>query len=180
MTYVLKLLRLADTAVVKTTKLTVILGMLVLFALLMMRIVARALEIPFVAFDEIGELATVWMILAGVVAMWREGSLYSVDFFNGKSSRAALLLNLVIQVLMFSFAAILVWQGGKFTLMNREMSAFLLINMDYYYGAIPVAASLMAIYSLKSFVMRLCEFSSGKTTETYEREPDISGPAGQF
>ena len=89
-------------------------------------------------------------------------------------------LVLVIQVLMFSFAAILVWQGGKFTLMNREMSAFLLINMDYYYGAIPVAASLMAIYSLKSFVMRLCEFSSGKTPETYEREPDISGPAGQF
>jgi len=180
MTYVLKLLRLADTAVVKTTRLTVILGMLVLFALLMMRIIARALEIPFVAFDEVGELATVWMILAGVVAMWREGSLYSVDFFNGKSNRAALLLNLVIQVLMFCFAAILVWQGGKFTLMNREMSAFLLINMDFYYGAIPVAASIMALYSLKSFVMRLCDFSSGKASAAYANEADMSGSAGQF
>jgi len=180
MTYVLKLLRFADAAVVRTTRLIVILGMLILFVLLMMRIIARATEIPFVAFDEIGELATVWMILGGVVAMWWEGSLYSVDFFNAKSSRATLLLNVVIQLLMFGFAVILVWQGGKFTLMNREMSAFLLLNMDYYYGAIPVAASIMAAYSLKALIQRLCDLSSPKAPPTFEREADIGGSAGQF
>ena len=90
------------------------------------------------------------MILFGVIAMWRAGTLYSVDFHAGATSRAAMALNLLIQIVMIAFAAVMVWQGGKFTMMNREHSAFLLINMDYYYGAIPAAGVVMCLYSLHS------------------------------
>lgn len=154
--------------------------MMTLFLLLMIRIIARATETPFVAFDEIGELATVWMILLGVIAMWREGSLYAVDFFREKPNRLVLLLNVFVQLVMFAFAAILVWQGGKFTMMNREMSAFLLIDMDYYYGAIPVAATVMAAYSVRAIIQQLGGVLTGQLPESFEREVDISGSSGQF
>lgn len=180
MPYALKILKLVDAAVVKITRLGVILGMLTLFVLLMIRIIARATEIPFVAFDEIGELATVWMILFGVVAMWREGSLYSVEFFFDKSNRVVLLLNLIVQLVMFTFAVILVWQGGKFTLMSRESSAFLLIDMRYYYGAIPLAAAAMALYSAKAILQRINEIATRTSPKTFEHDADINGSPGHF
>ena len=180
MRQVLTLLRIADTVVVKVTRFGVILGMLMLFILLMIRIVARATEIPFVAFDEIGELATVWMILFGIVAMWRGGTLYSVDFHYHASNRAALLLNLLVQVVMLAFAVVLVWQGGKFTMMNRESSAFLLINMDYYYGAIPAAAAVMSLYSLQAVWQRLLAVVAGRAPDNYFGDSNSNIPSGHL
>ncbi len=180
MNQLLTLLRVADTAVERATRYGVILGMFILFVLLMIRIVARALEIPFLAFDEIGELTTVWFILFGVIAMWRKGTLYSVDFHVPSTSRLYLLLNLLIQLAMLAFATVLVWQGGKFTMMNRESSAFLLINMDYYYGAIPFSAAVMAIYSLRAVGQRLAALLTGRVPEDLagERTTDLSsGPS---
>lgn len=167
------LLGYVDTGVVKITRFGVILGMVILFVLLMIRIIARATEIPFVAFDEIGELATVYMILFGVVAMWRAGTLYCVDFTAGSTHRAALVINLVIQFVMLAFALVLIWQGGKFTLVNRENSAFLLINMDYYYGAIPTAATVMGLYSVVSIWRWAVAVVTGKPP--YHPKEDTGG-----
>ena len=172
MNTILNILRLADMAVVKVTRMGVILGMLILFVLLMIRIIARAAEIPFVAFDEIGELATVYMILSGVIAMWRTGTLYSVNFHVGATSRASMALNLFIQIVMIAFAAAIIWQGGKFTMMNREHSAFLLINMDYYYGAIPAAAAVMCIYSLRAAGLWLVALISGELPDGLSADMD--------
>jgi len=160
-----RILQVADSAVAKITRFGVIAGMLILFVLLLLRVIARATEIPFVAFDEIGELATVWMILFGVIAMWRTGTLYTVDFQGNPTSRVSLLLNLFVQMMMLAFAVILIWQGGKFTMMNRDYSAFLLINMDYYYGAIPGAAAVMAVYSLRAVYSRLIAVVTGTIPE---------------
>lgn len=180
MNAVVQLARFADGAVVRLTRWGVILGMITLFVLLLIRIVARATEIPFVAFDEIVELATVWMILLGVVAMWRAGSLYSVDFLVGRTDRATLALNFLVQVAMLAFAVVLIWQGTKFTMMNRNYSAFLLINMDYYFGAIPVAASVMAIYSLRSVVQRFADLVAGRFRNGSPGGLDAGGTPGHL
>ena len=74
-------------------------------------VIARATETPIVALDEIAELATVWMILLGVIALWRRGLLYSVDFRPNPDSRVALFLDLLVQLAMLAFAALVVWQG---------------------------------------------------------------------
>lgn len=151
-----------DQLLILLSRWVVITGMFALFTLVMIRIISRLLEIPFVAFDEIGELATVWMILFGVVGLWRQSSLYAVEFSIARDGRAALFVRFLIQLTMLVFAIILVWQGGKFTAMNLEKSAFLLINMDYYYGAIPVTGALMVMYSLRSTFISIVDLMRGE------------------
>ena len=180
MRQIVTLLQLADTAVVKVTRFGVILGMVTLFILLMLRIIARAAEIPFVAYDEIGELATVWLIMFGVVAMWRQGTLYSVDFQVGTDSRLAQALNLFIHAAMLFFALVLVWQGAKFTAMNRERSAFLLINMKFYYGAIPFAASVLCVYSLRAVWRWLVAIAGGRGASGLHGDGDTDIPSGHL
>jgi len=176
----LNILRCADGLVVRITRLGVILGMATLFILLMIRIIARATEIPFAAFDEIGELATVWMILCGVVAMWRKGSLYSVEFVAAAARPVGRMIELAVQVLMFAFAILLAWVGGDFTLMSRETSAFMQIDMTYYYGAIPVAGAVMAAYSVRSILDRLVVIGSGGRRRLLSHPAPASEPVSHL
>jgi TRAP-type C4-dicarboxylate transport system permease small subunit len=162
----------ADAGVVWITRIGVILGMSVLFLILLSRVIARATETPIVALDEIAELATVWMILLGVIALWRRGLLYCVDFRPNPDSRISLFLELLVQTAMLAFAILLVWQGTKFTILNRNASPFLLIDMDFYYGAIPITFAVMALYSVGSVWRRAGDLLAGRRSE----EPTDFGP----
>lgn len=174
------LLARADAALLLIVRLGVILGMTVLFLILLSRVIARATETPIVALDEIAELATVWMILLGVIALWRRGLLYSVDFRPNPDSRVALFLDLLVQLAMLAFAALVVWQGAKFTILNNNASPFLLIDMDYYYGAIPAAFAVMTIYSLGSVRRRALDLWHGRrSTMPLYGDPPMD-PPGQL
>lgn len=151
-----KIVTFLDSAVARITKWGTILSLLVLFVLLLARVIARATEIPFAAYDEIVELATVWMIIFGSVALWREGALYRVDVVTAPFPWIARVAEVIIQMLMLAFALMLVWVGGNFTLMSNEVTAFMQIDMLYYYGAIPAAGVVMAIYSAAALLRAGC------------------------
>jgi len=170
----------ADTAVVWTARMGVILGMSVLFLILLSRVIARATETPIVALDEIAELATVWMILLGVIVLWRRGLLYAVEFGPDPNGRLALLFDLLVQLAMLTFALVIVWQGAKFTILNRNASAFLLIDMDFYYGAIPAAFAVMSIYSLGSVWRRARDFAAGRRSHLPPDDGPPMDPPGQL
>ncbi|MBT9386835.1 TRAP transporter small permease [Pseudooceanicola sp. CBS1P-1] len=137
-----------DRLVARVTRYGVILCMVVLFSLLLLRVIARTLEIPFAAYDEIVELSTIWMILLGTVALWREGALYRVEVITDKLPALARPAEVLIQGIMLAFAIMLVQVGSSFTAMSREVTAFMQIDMVIYYGAIPAAGAVMAVYSL--------------------------------
>lgn len=152
MTMLKSSLAFADRLVAHVTRYGVILCLSVLFLLLLARVIARATEIPFATFDEIGELATVWMIMLGAVALWREGALYRVEVLTSSMPAFGRVVEVLIQIIMLAFAVMLVWVGGNYTAMSREVTAFMQIDKTFYYGAIPTAGAVMAIYSLRGLI----------------------------
>lgn len=155
------ILRLADRGVALITRYGVILAMIVLFLLLLARVIARATEVPFAAYDEVGELATVWLIILGTLTLWREGSLYRVTVLTDVMPRFGRWMEVLVQAVMLAFALMLVWVGGQFTAMSREVTAFMQIDMTYYYGAIPACGAIMAIYSVASLFRAVRNLASG-------------------
>jgi len=178
MSFIKKIVKLADCAVVLITRWGVILAMTVLFLLLMARVIARATEFPFAAYDEIGELATVWLIILGTLSLWRKGTLYRVSVLTDVMPRFRRWIEVLVQLVMLTFAVMLVWVGGQFTAMNREVTAFMQIDMTYYYGAIPSCGAVMAIYSVASLFRTLCGLLSGYALgEPETSDEPKSGPA---
>ncbi|MEI4473860.1 TRAP transporter small permease [Frigidibacter sp. MR17.24] len=164
-----RLISIADAAVARLTRLGVILALVVLFVLLMARVIARTTEIPFAAYDEIVELATVWMTLLGTVALWREGALFKVEIVTGAFPAFGRLAEIVVQALMLAFALMLVIVGGRFTLDSNELTSFMQIDMRLYYGAIPVTGVFMACYSLAGLVRAGCTLARSGTAGSAER-----------
>ena len=156
MTLAKTLLRFADKMVAYATRYGVIAAMSVLFLLLMARVIARTTEIPFTAYDEIVELATVWLIILGTLALWREAALYRVSIVLDAMPGLARFAEVFVQVIMLAFALTLIWFGGKFTMMIREVTAFMQIDMTYYYGAVPFSGVVMACYSLIGIWRAVC------------------------
>ena len=144
-----------DTAVDKVTRWGVITGLSTLFVLLLIRVIARATEIAFVAYDEIGELATIWMILLGVVALWRRGMLYRVDVIIAGDAAWKGWLEVFVQLVSLSFAAIMVVYGWQYAVNARETTAILQINKIWYYGALPFCCAIMGIYSALQLVQQV-------------------------
>lgn len=172
-----KTLSFLDSCVARVTKFGVILCLVVLFALLLARVIARTVEIPFAAYDEIVELATVWLIILGAVALWREGALYRVDVVTAALTKLGRPAEVAIQVIMLAFAVMLVWVGGSFTVMNREVTAFMQIDKIYYYGAIPAAGAVMALYSAAALLEAVCVLFRGKPPHKHQSDRPISKAA---
>lgn len=175
MNTITKILSLADTLVEKITRIGVTVAMIMLFCLLLARVITRVTETPIVAFDEIGELATVWMIMLGAIALWRNASLYRVSMVVDVFPSFGRWINVVVQLVMLAFALLLLWVGGNFTAMNRETTAFMQIDMTYYYGAIPVSGAIMTLYSLVLLVKSICTVLSGQPETVSDSAGNPSG-----
>ncbi|WP_138466589.1 TRAP transporter small permease [Poseidonocella sp. HB161398] len=147
----------ADRLVARLSRWGVVLCLAVLFLLLLARVAARTTGIPFAAYDEIVELATVWLTISGAIALWREGALYRVDVITAAFPGFGRPAELLVQLLMLAFAFMLLKVGLAFTLMSREVTAFMQIDMAFYYGAIPFAGAVMAVYSLAGLTRALRE-----------------------
>ncbi|WP_417722598.1 TRAP transporter small permease [Salipiger sp.] len=150
-----RILAALDTAVDKVTRWGVITGLSTLFVLLLMRVLARATEIAFTAYDEIGELATIWMILLGVVALWRKRMLYRVDVIIAGDAAWKGWLEVFVQLVSLGFAAIMAVYGWQYAVNAREMTAILDIDKVWYYGALPFCCAVMGIYSVVHLVEAL-------------------------
>jgi TRAP-type C4-dicarboxylate transport system permease small subunit len=121
-----------------------------LFVLLSAGILQRLL--PFIripGYDELVELLFAWMVFAGALALWREGTLYRVDLIERllpAAGRRA--LSIVAQAAMLAIAWLLAWKGADFAIQAGETTPFLQANKISWYAAIPVCGALMVCYSL--------------------------------
>lgn len=143
-------LRLIDRAIAAFCKWATILCFLALFFLLGTSVIVR--NVPFITiqgYDEVVELLFIWITFLTSLALWREGALYRVAIIEDMLPKwGQVALEITINVLMLVFAVLLAVYGWDFLQQSGETTPFLRIDRIYWYAAIPLCGSLMAVYSL--------------------------------
>lgn len=123
------------------------LGLFVLLALGILQRMISWMKVP--GYDELIELLFIWMTFIGALALWREGTLYRVDAFERVlQGRARQALAVATHLAMLALAVILSYAGWDFLRQSGETTPFLQIDKAYWYAAIPVCGTLMAVYSI--------------------------------
>jgi len=143
-----KILSKLDQVVGVLSRLGVLIGLVVVFGLLLVGIVARPLGIQVSGYAEIVELCFIWITMLGTLALWRNSELYNVEIFQVPAGRRPGLRALVVQIVMITFFCVLAIKGGEFAVRAKESTPFMRIPKINYYAAIPICSSLMAFYSL--------------------------------
>lgn len=117
--------------------------------------------------EELARYLLVWLGLLGAAyAVGRKMHL-AIDLLPQKlTGRKRLLLEIVIQLFVFIFAATVMLSGGVglvgLTLMLQQVSAALQIKLGYVYLVLPLSGGLMMFYSGTYIVEHLHEFRSLK------------------
>jgi len=144
------LLSRADSAIgtiCKVGALTCLVGLSILLGLAIVLRLLPLFTIP--GYDEIVELAFIWLVMLTGVALWREGVLYRVVLFEvmlphmGRKT-----VEVVINLAMLAFALMLVFYGYEFMELSGETTPYLRLDKRLWYCAIPICSALMAIYSV--------------------------------
>lgn len=156
----MKALRTADRVLGLVLRAIPILCLAALFVILFGNVLSRYFEVWSIAwFDEIVEALFAWMVFIGAAALWRENEHFRIDFLEGYLAlagavRGAKALRLVIAVLSLVFLAFMAVKGYDLASRSRAVTPILSVPVAYVYAAIPIAAGIMAIYSIAD-ILRL-------------------------
>ena len=105
-------------------------------------------------YDEIVELLFAWLVFIGAAALWRENSHFRVEWFCAKfeNRSAGYIIGLLIESLSLFFLVIMTLQGLRITLLANDWTPILKFPKRLQYVDIPIAGSLMIIYSLRNII----------------------------
>ncbi len=128
-----------------------------LFAILFGNVVSRYFQIWSIAwFDEIVEALFAVMVFVGAAALWREHEHFRVDWLETalalKPRRA---LQVLTTLLSLAFLVLMAWKGYDLATRSRAVTPILSVPTAYIYATIPIAASIMALYSLRDLIVAL-------------------------
>lgn len=148
------ILQRIDKAVAFACKWGVIIALVGLFLLLLAGVVVRAVPVVSITgSDEIIEFLFAWLTFLGAVALWREGSLYSVTLIIAAVPPAVQhLIEVAIKLLMLAVALVLAVKGYEFVVGSGETTPFLRFDKAWWYASIPVGGGLMCLYSVAGLV----------------------------
>ncbi|MGH6943674.1 MAG: TRAP transporter small permease [Geminicoccaceae bacterium] len=160
MTSVLKKL---DRGVERLLRLAVVAALVAILVLLTLGVFVRLVPLfSMSGYDELVELLTVWMTFAGAVVLWREGTLFRVDFLLQKlPPRGAQALEILARLLMLAFALVFAYEGWVFTAGSIETTPFLRVSKQPWYAAMPVCGALMVVYGAAGVALALRRASQG-------------------
>ena len=100
-------------------------------------------------YDEIVELLFAWTVFLGAVVLWRDNDLFRVEIFASALSPPFKRLHaIIVNLLALAFAIVVSIQGWLFALQSIEVTGFLMVSKTPWYLSLPVASSIMVIYSL--------------------------------
>ncbi len=138
-----------DSLVARACRLCVVACLVGLFALLVLGMIQRLVPVLHLqGYDELIELLFIWLTCPGAVALWREGSLYRVNALDRLLPPVGRRLWWsAIHVGMLAVALALAVVGFDFVRMSGETTPYLQWNKAWWYLAIPVCGTLMALYS---------------------------------
>jgi TRAP-type transport system small permease protein len=96
--------------------------MLAMLAVVVLGVVSRAANSPLVWTDELAQYLLVWLGFVGWIIATRRGSHIRITVFLDKLPRAVRCIGeIVIQLAIIVFAAILVWQAGPLIRRNIDV-----------------------------------------------------------
>ena len=105
-------------------------------------------------YDEIVELLFAWLVFIGAAALWRDNSHFRVQWFYDKfeGRTAGYMIGLLVEILCLFFLVVMTWQGLRITLLANDWTPILKFPKRFMYVDIPIAGSVMIIYSIRSIV----------------------------
>lgn len=117
--------------------------------------------------EELARYLLVWLGLLGAAYAVGKKLHLAIDLLPRKlTGRKKLLLEIVIQALIFVFAATVMLSGGTglvgLTLMLNQVSAALQIKLGYVYLILPLSGALMMFYTGTYIIEHLREVRSAK------------------
>ncbi|XWN33457.1 MAG: TRAP transporter small permease [Devosia sp.] len=128
-----------------------------LFAILFGNVVSRTFQIASLAwFDEIVEALFAVMVFIGAAALWREHEHFRVDWLEAALSlRPRRALQVFTIALSLAFLSLMALKGYDLASRSRAVTPILSVPTAYIYATIPVAAAIMALYSLRDLLVAL-------------------------
>ena len=129
----------------------------VVFGILMLNILvsiaARYLSLPITNIDWVEETSRflfIWLSFLGAALATDQMVHIRIDFFTFfLESRARLALEILVYLLMVSFAAVMTYQGILVTLRASDQSPVLLLPMSLAYLALPVSGVAILLFTLR-------------------------------
>ncbi|UCH21574.1 MAG: TRAP transporter small permease subunit [Deltaproteobacteria bacterium] len=108
-------------------------------------------------YDEIVELLFAWLVFIGAAALWRENTHFRVEWFYAKfeNRSAGYMIGLLIESLSLFFLVIMTFQGLRITLLANDWTPILKLPKRLQYVDIPIAGSLMILYSVRNIVYHI-------------------------
>jgi TRAP-type C4-dicarboxylate transport system permease small subunit len=134
-----------DRGVMAVLRAAVVLAVIVIFVLLLLGVLVRAVPLFSMAgYDEIVELLVAWAVFLGAVVLWREGGHFRVEFLQRSlAHRPAWMVEGVAYAAALAFALVFSYQSYHFVVGTTEMTAFFAISKTAWYASMPVAGALM-------------------------------------
>ena len=148
-----------DHAVGVGLKATMIASFVALFSMVAWVVATRVLGLRSAGWtDELIELFFAWMLFPGAASLWREKGHFAVDLAVQlvKSSRARRVLAIVNEVLCLLFLVVFVVEAVVLIEVNSsETSPVFGLPRAWWYGVMPLAGSIMIVYSITRIALNL-------------------------
>lgn len=149
-------------------------------AFVLIQIVARYFLVVATPWTEEGaRILMVWMCFVGSASMMIRGEHLTIDvFFHKFSPKGQKVLQLLFDIVTLCFAVILFYYSIKLItnpMIRRGTTTVTHLPYGWYYGCLPLAMTLIAVYELMDIIERVYDFIRG--TDTRERL-DIDGEKG--
>lgn len=118
------------------------------------QVVIRNLKMSVPWVEEVARYSSVWVTFLGGAYAYKNGSLAAVELLKNKlNGTPRYILELIIVILSFIFAVLLARGGFELVMTVRTQNTpSLKISKSLVYGALPVGALLMILFSVDHFV----------------------------
>ncbi len=173
----LRLVDHVDRALAAILKPTVALGMAALIAVITLQIVSRVFFTAVGWTEEVARFLLIWLTFLGAALAWAQGRHIAVTLIVGLLPEAARrAMQMAALAVVGAFAVALVWLGLAYIEVSSfQRSPSLRLRMSHVYIVIPLAAALIAWFSLSDLI----RLALGQPPRAQgEAPPPATPPAG--
>lgn len=100
--------------------------------------------------EEAARYSFVWLVFLGSASGFKSRQHLGIDFLpEVLNHKGRIILDIIVCVIVFSFAAILLYYGYRLTIRTMsQLAPTTGVSMGYIYISIPISASLICLYAL--------------------------------
>ena len=114
--------------------------------------------------DEIIEWAFAWMVFIGAAALWRENEHFYVEALEKRLEGrvSGMVLRFFVQAASIVFFVFFTYFSLSLTLKANDRSPMLEWSRRLWYFSMPLAGSIMVLYSFRNIIRLICRGKTGR------------------